>query len=67
MAFFFFFLAVVVALPDRGVVPRQHPGVLAQVEVQQTVGVLVAGAQSLRERHHSWAGCGRGGTKGEAR
>lgn len=47
------------ALTDRGVLPREHPGVLAQVQVQQRVGVLVAGAQSLRERHHSWE-TGRG-------
>lgn len=43
-----------VVLSDRGVLPREDPGVLAQVQVQQRVGVLIAGAQSLRERHHSW-------------
>lgn len=42
-----------VALSDRGILPREDPGVLAQVQVQERVGVLIAGAQSLRERHHS--------------
>lgn len=41
------------ALSDRGILSREDPGVLAQVQVQERVGVLIAGAESLRERHHS--------------
>lgn len=41
-------------LSDRGVLSREDPRVLAQVQVQEGVGVLIAGAQSLRERHHTW-------------
>lgn len=40
-------------LSDRCILPREDPGVLAQVQVQQGVRVLIAGAQSLRERNHS--------------
>ena len=40
-------------LSDRGILPREHPGVLAQVQVQEGAGVFIAGAQSLRERHHA--------------
>lgn len=52
--FFFGFVSRWVVLSDRGILPREDPGVLAQVQVQERVGVLIAGAQSLRERHHSW-------------
>lgn len=42
-----------VVFSDRGVLPREDSRVLAQVQVQEGVGVFIAGAQSLRERHHS--------------
>lgn len=43
-----------VVLSDRGILSREDSGVLAQVQVQEGVGVLITGAQSLRERHYSW-------------
>lgn len=52
---------------DRGILPREDPGVLAQVQVQERVGVLIAGTQSLRERDNSWnreRGGGGGGADG---
>lgn len=48
-----FFVSRWVVFSDRGVLPRENSGVFAQVQVQEGVGVFVAGAQSLRERHHS--------------